>query len=176
MPHSVELGTQSRTLCTSVRSSADQWSCCILDLWPFDPKTYTVLLCPKMLSDNKFGENPSTQIADIAETTCRTDGRTDRRTYGRRRRHNKTKRTMPFPVVVRKRTNKKNEQRVKLQRLLLFKVGVTNVSKASNLMTNSKYYSTVALVLPLSLPLCLEWYNGVDNSTGAFRRDQTNTV
>jgi len=45
--------------------------------------------------------------------------------------------------------------------------------KVRHVMRN---YSTVALVLPISIPLWLEWYKRVDNSTGAFRRYQTSTV
>jgi len=41
---------------------------CDLELWPFDPKMQSVHLCPEMHQWQKFGENPSTDTGDIAET------------------------------------------------------------------------------------------------------------
>jgi len=41
---------------------------CDLVLWPFDPKTLSGCLCPKMHQWQKFGENLSIDTGDIVET------------------------------------------------------------------------------------------------------------
>jgi len=58
---------------------------CDLELWPFDPKTYSGhgQLFPKMHQWQKFGENPSIDTGDIAETKLPRESRTDRQRHGR---------------------------------------------------------------------------------------------
>jgi len=45
---------------------AGRWSCCDLDLWPFDPKHWSVHPCPKMHQRWKCGEIQSSNLQDIA--------------------------------------------------------------------------------------------------------------
>jgi len=54
-----------------------------LHLWPFDPKLWSVHLCPIMHCWCNFGENVSNTLQDIMSTVFRdahTDGRTDAQT------------------------------------------------------------------------------------------------
>jgi len=53
-----------------------------LDLWSFDPKLWSVHLCPIMHRRCKFGENISNTLHDIVLTMIR-DAHTDARTHGR---------------------------------------------------------------------------------------------
>jgi len=70
MQASVEIKTKLEKVALdgSVECCAPPQRWCDLELWPFDPKTYSGHLCPETRQWQKFGENPSTDTGDIAET------------------------------------------------------------------------------------------------------------